>query len=82
VFHLILAMAVFWKYGTHTAQEPDSLLYLQRQDSKLGSGFFYNWFLFRNNNLATNLQRFTSNYGQCCHFSWFAAKSSRLFSLL
>jgi len=38
--------------------------------------------LFRNNNIATNLQRFTSTYGQCCHFSWVAAKSSRSFSLL
>jgi len=36
---------------------------------------------FRNNNMATNLQRFIS-VTQCCHFSWFAAKSTRLCSLL
>jgi len=29
VFHLILAMTVFWRYGTHAAQEPGSLFWCQ-----------------------------------------------------
>jgi len=57
------------------------LLCLQSQDSKIGSGLFYHWSLFRNNTMATNHQRFTSSYGECCHFGWFATKSSRFASL-
>jgi len=84
VIHLILKMTVFWRYGVHCSgmmQRLRPLLCLQSQDSKLGSGLFYYLSLFRNNNMATKLQMFTSSYGQCCHFSWFAAKSSRFFSL-
>ena len=39
------------------------LLCLQRQIAKLVSALFYYWPLLRNNNMATNLQRFTSS---CC----------------
>jgi len=37
------------------------LLCLQRQIAKLVSALFYYWRLLRNNNMATNLQRFTSS---------------------
>jgi len=56
-------------------------LHLQRQNLKLRSGLFCYWSLFSNNNMATNLHRFASSYGQCCYFSWFAAKRSKFFSL-
>jgi len=39
------------------------LLCLQRQVAKATNGLFYCWSLLRNNNMATNLQRFTSCYG-------------------
>jgi len=39
------------------------LICLQGQVAKLASGLFYCWSLLRNNNMATNLQRFTSIYG-------------------
>ena len=39
------------------------LLCLQRQVAKLVSTLFYYWPLLRNNNMATNLQRFTSSWG-------------------
>ena len=41
-----------------------SLVFLQRQVAKLVSGLYCRWSLLRNNNMATNLQRFTSNYGR------------------
>jgi len=52
---------------THTTQDPGSLSWghavmsLQRQVAKLASGFFYRWSFLRNNNMAANLQRFTSS---------------------
>jgi len=39
-----------------------SLLFLKRRLRKL-RGLFYSWSLLRNNNTATNLQKFTSSYG-------------------
>jgi len=39
------------------------LLCLQRQVAKFGSELFYSWPWLRNNNLATNTRRCTSNYG-------------------
>jgi len=39
------------------------LLCLQRRIAKVVSGLFYCWYLLRNNNMATNLQRFTLYYG-------------------
>jgi len=39
------------------------LLYLQRRVAKLASGLFYCWLLLCNNNMAANLQWFTSGYG-------------------
>ena len=39
------------------------LLCLQRRVAKVASGLFCCWSLLRNNNMATNLQRFTSYYG-------------------
>jgi len=41
-----------------------SILFLQRQVAKLASVLFHRWSLLRNNNMATNLQRFTSNNGR------------------
>jgi len=38
----------------------------QRQFVKLGNGLFYFWPLQRNNNMATNIQRFTSSCGNRC----------------
>ena len=40
-----------------------SFICLQRQVVKLASGLFYRWSLLQNNNMATNLHRFTSSYG-------------------
>jgi len=77
-------MTVCWRYGVHCwsiMQWSRPLLCLQCHDSKCGSGLFFYWSLFRNNNMAINLQRFTSSYGEDCQFSWFAAKSSRFYSL-
>jgi len=41
-----------------------SILILQRQVAKLASVLFHRWSLLRNNHMATNLQRFTSNNGR------------------
>jgi len=65
----------FYRYGTYTAEEPASLFWcdavmsLQFTDvhssqahvAKLASALFYCSSLLRNNNMATNLQRFTSS---------------------
>jgi len=68
-----------WRYDTHTAQEPGSLFWFHAVMSlqhscplffllihvvKLTSGLFYDWSLLRNNNMVTNLRRFTSNNGR------------------
>ena len=46
------------------------LLCLQRRVAKVTSGFFYCWSLLRNNNMATNLQRFTLHYGSRRFVAW------------
>ena len=46
------------------------LLCLQRRVAKVASGFFYCWSLLRNNNMATNLQRFTLHYGSRRFVAW------------
>jgi len=46
------------------------LLCLQRRVAKVASWFFYCWSLLRNNNLATNLQRFTVYYGGRRFVEW------------
>jgi len=48
-------------YSDELAVHLCQLLFLQRQVAKLASGLFYRWSLLRNMNMATNLQRFTSN---------------------
>jgi len=40
------------------------LFFLQRQIAKLARGLFCRWSLFRNNNMAINLQRFISSIGR------------------
>jgi len=40
------------------------LFFLQRQVAKLASVLFCDWSLLRNNKMATNIQRFTSNNGK------------------
>jgi len=42
------------------------LIRLQRQVAKLDNGLFYYWPLLLNNNMATNLQRFTSSCRNGC----------------
>jgi len=42
----------FCRYGTHTAQEPEA-------GCETCDGLFYRWYLLCNNNMATNLQRFS-----------------------
>jgi len=37
------------------------LFFLLKQVAKLANGLFYCWSVLRNNNMATNLQRFTSS---------------------
>ena len=46
------------------------LLYLQRWVAKVASGFFCCWSLLRNNNMTTNLQRFTLYYGGRRFVAW------------
>jgi len=46
------------------------LLYLQRWVAKVTSGLFYCWSLMRNNNMATNLQKFTLYYGSRRFVAW------------
>jgi len=46
------------------------LLCLQRWVAKVASGFFCCWSLLRNNNTATNLQRFTLYYGGRRFVAW------------
>ena len=46
------------------------LLCLQRWVAKVASGLFYCWSLLRNNNIATNLQRFTLYYGGRRFVAW------------
>ena len=46
------------------------LLCLQRWVAKVTSGLFYCWSLLRNNNMATNLQRFTLYYGARRFVAW------------
>jgi len=43
---------------------------LQRRVAKVARGLFYCWSLLRNNNMATNLQRFTSYYGGRRFVAW------------
>ena len=45
-------------------------LCLQRRVAKVASRFFDCWFLLRNNNIATNLQRFTLYYGISRVVAW------------
>ena len=45
--------------------------------AKLGSGFLFCWSLLRNNNMAANLQRFTSSYDSRC-FAHVAVECRRL----
>ena len=47
-----------------------SFLCLQRRVSKVACGLFYCWSLLRNNTVATNLQRFTLNYGSRRFVAW------------
>jgi len=42
------------------------LLCLQKRVAKVASGLLYCWSLLRNNNMATNVQRFTLHYALCC----------------
>ena len=79
---LILAMTVFFRYETHTAQESGSqlqchaaihsclFLCLQRRVVKVASGLFCSWSLLRNNTVATNPQRFTLYYGSRWFVAW------------
>ena len=46
------------------------LLFLQMWVAKVASGLFYCCFLLRNNNMATNLQRFTLYYGGRRFAAW------------
>ena len=46
------------------------LLCLQRWVAKVASGLFYCWSLLRNNNMATNLQRFALYYGSRRFVAW------------
>ena len=46
------------------------LLCLQRRVANVASGLFYCWSLLRNNNMATNLQRFTLYYGGRRFVAW------------
>jgi len=46
------------------------LLCLQRRDAKVASGLLYCWSLLCNNNMATNLQRFTLYYGSRWFVAW------------
>jgi len=46
------------------------LLCLQRWVAKVASGLFYCWSLLRNNNMATNLQKFTLYYGSKRFVPW------------
>ena len=46
------------------------LLCLQRRVAKVESRFFYCWSLLCNNNMATNLQRFTLHYGSRRFVAW------------
>ena len=48
-----------WCLAVHSSP----LLCLQRRAAKVASGLFCYWSLVRNNNMATNLQRFTLYYG-------------------
>ena len=75
-------MTVFFLYETYTAQESGKqlqwwaavhscpFLSLQRWVAKVASGLFYCWSLLRNNNMATNLQRFTLYYGSRRFVAW------------
>ena len=47
-----------------------SFLCLQRRVAKVACGLFYCWCLLRNNAVATNLQRFTLNYGSRRFVEW------------
>jgi len=91
---LILAMTVFlpvwnshcaWVSFTVIVSCRDELavhscpiLCLQRWVAKVANGLFYCWSILRNNNMATNLQKFTLYYGSrrfvpwdCCTYtSW------------
>ena len=51
-----------WRICSSLMSAP--LICLQRQVAKLASGLFYCCCLLHNNDLATDLQRFTSNYGR------------------
>ena len=46
------------------------LVCLQRQVAKVARGFFYCWSFLRNNNMATDHQRFTLNYGSRRFVAW------------
>jgi len=85
-FYLILAMTVFlpvWnshctrvrftvivscsdEFAVHSCP----LLCLQRRVAKVTSGLFYCWSSLRNNDMATNLQRFTLYYGSRRFVAW------------
>ena len=47
-----------------------ALLCLQRRVANVASGLFYCWSLLRNNNMATNLQKFTLYYGGRRFVAW------------
>jgi len=53
-------------YSGELAVHSCPLLCLQRQVANLVSGLFYCWSLLCNNNIATNVLMFTSNYDIRC----------------
>ena len=92
--------AIVYRYGTHTAQQPASLFWCDAMKSfqftcehsfvcihvaKLASALLCCCSLLRNNDMATNLQRFTSScdsqmrLSQCCQPCGFPANSGLCF---
>ena len=54
----------WWACSSHMS------LYLEKRVAKVASGFFYCCFFFRNNTMASNLQRFTLYYGSRHFVAW------------
>ena len=65
-----VGFTVMVSYSDQLAVHSCPLFCLQRRVAKVASGFFYCWSLLRDNNMATNLQRFTVYYGSRRFVAW------------